>query len=69
MGIPSLLPLSRSWGSNSSYRVGVKFLFPMSHSLGSFLIVGCSFCENLAFYLGAQAKSRVHLRTFEKHQI
>lgn len=29
---------------------------------GMFLIVGRSFCEHLAFYLEAQAKSRVHTR-------
>lgn len=61
MGVGSLLPLCSSWGSNSSYRVGVKFLFPMSHSLEcSLLWVVAS--VNIWHYLGAQAKSRVHTR-------
>lgn len=29
----------------------------------------CSFCDNLAFYLGTQARPRVHMGAFEKHQI
>lgn len=28
-----------------------------------------SFCENLAFYLGAEARPRVSMGVFEKHQI